>query len=291
MPRTLARRGIAWFLLAALAPAGSACRRRIADILPDEGPRNRFEEDLFGILPALEDCVEKTGRANAEPDSRFEELWNRWRAFYEKSADSGPETVVAGEEYRLIMVSIDDYFRRTRSAWRAGNVREARRQEVALQHVIGELYGVNPGRMSAINMIRYTLETLDHLPDPTPESAAAWRTRLRLVQLRFDTELKRHITENPEVEGLERLGAVRLFRDSLKTWRRLVDDDLAGATGPGAEPLRTVASKEAAGMRKPMMSLWFQLISRLQGAAWYRKGIPDRFLQIPEIDGLPAGLP
>lgn len=209
--------GVLLVLGGLLASSSRACKRRIEDFLPSRTPKTEFETGLFTVAKGLEVCYEYTFGATEERRQKGQEALALWDGFFERyRAAPPPGVTVEASEYALVLTSLDHYMDRIREANGRGDMAEAMVQSVAFQHVVGELYGTNPGQVSRLNSLVYTTETLAHILDVTAASVPAWRNRLQLARLR----LEGWVTSS-ELEAAPRLRWVHKVRAHLGQVSRL----------------------------------------------------------------------
>lgn len=277
-----ARVALALLALASLgASAAGACDRRLRDLLPAEETRTPIEARLLTFVQELEACVFQL--SEEPPGERREKALTAWEELYAEARETEPSSAMAvsPEEYRLILESVAGYARRLRAAWSTGDAEAAKRHEYNLQHVVLELYGSNPGRISKARAVHYTVTTFDHLPPPTPISIREWQVRARLLQLRFERWCA-EIGANAD-----HLGSVRLLRSGLAGLRARLDA-IANPTDVGAEPLRWFLGSEVQAAVQDLAMLALRAPGAVLRASWSRNGVPKDLQVVPPRDKYPT---
>lgn len=265
------------------ATHGEACKRRLRDLIPPAGERAELEDTLLDIVEQLEDCVEVGAGPKEERHAKLVKALARWDELRTTALAAPPPKAmtVPPEEYRLILESIDDLAQSTRRAWDAGDLAEAERQEVALQHVVGELYGSNPGKISMSRAVHYTVTTFEWLPPLATTTVDAWNVRAELLHLR----LNRWVGEVGA--DADKLGMLRLLRSGVAGLRfRLAG--VGDRKDAGAEPLRTLYVAEATAAIKDLDALAKRAPGAVLRASWSRKGVPKDLQALPPREAYPG---
>ncbi len=221
MPSFYSVHGIFWVCLLPIVLGGDAhaCRRRLEDILPLGQPRNQFEKDLFPLVKNFEGCIETRTVDSPQRPQVLRDTKAAWDRLYLSWKSKPAPKSVTGEDFPLILESIDFYIQRILEATRRGESQEAYRQSVAMQHVVAELYGVHPGTLTPLQFYRYTALTLEHLPPPSNDTALVWRNRLALLRLRGERWFAGLDTPIQDLsEAKESLALVAHLRGLLETF-------------------------------------------------------------------------
>lgn len=275
---------VAGLVLASLAAtSGEACRRRLRDLVPPEDERTELETTLLSIVVQFEDCVEGPAGTEAERRAQLEAALARWDELYAAARDAAPPAAMTAspEEYRLVLDSIDDYARRTRAAWTTGDKAEVKRQEVALQHVVGELYGSNPGNISLSRAVHYTVTTFEHLPPLSPATAREWKVRADLLHLRLER------WRQDVGAGAGALGSLRLLRSGVGGLLARLEA-VANPDDAGAEPMRSLYVQEVTATLKDLDALAVRAPGAVLRASWSKNGVPEDLRSLPPRETYPA---
>jgi hypothetical protein len=257
--------GIHLFLVG-MPERGLACRRRLANIFPEGKPRNPTETLLLGISQDLESCLEVGEGTREAREARLTKALERWRIFYRDSRTSPPTPELDTPDYTLVLGSIQGYMRRIGKL--KGSARRA--QEVAVQHVFGELYGVLPGRARPLDVIIYTAQTLGDLPPPRGKSLEDWRVRLELLHRRTRRWLETASSAVHQLASLKpALASLESIREGLDQLHLKVQT--AGAQADAASYLDRFDQD-----RKHLLKNLFALPEEAFQLTWLRRAAPPQ---------------
>jgi hypothetical protein len=122
-----------------------------------------------------------------------------------------------------------------------------------MQHILGEFYGNNPGVLSPLNMVAYTLQSLEVTPAGLPISLSTWETRLQLSRLRM-----RRWVQVSEVD-VGRLASMRRFWRKLEYLRGLLGASEVFQGEGGGCSLPVGIQERFANVRKQLIALLYRV--------------------------------
>lgn len=185
--RTLgARLGAALLGGLLLAGPGHACRKRLADILAGGGEFPPFVARILEVSRTLQTSFE---RGIYHKERKLEAARGALAEFrsLRREFPVRPEGIeIPGDEYPLVLETLAGYFDRLEPLLEEATFQKASGLAVEIQHILGELFGENPGSTGPLQALGFTLQTLQQLPPLGPASRREWEVRVELARKRFD---------------------------------------------------------------------------------------------------------